>query len=194
MFINEKVLIRLMKEAYKGTGVYIGRFDGWYVIAGGYWEARIAVGCASNKTLACIVELSGSLPGEHEAWTADKEKNQLEAFNKFEEFKREGHGEMAIRRLVLLTPGGSGLAVLQQLEDNMVLTVKLDLVNAALGETDSKNGEEKRIGPVYDGSGGAYWYTNQAEWYVRQTRYDDLEDIISLLESAPLQLKEEDRR
>lgn len=188
MFIDEKILIRLMKDAYKGSGVYIGRFDGWYVIAAGYWTASMAVGCVSNKVLAAIVELSGQLPEDGEAWTADKGKNQLEGYDHrtVEEPRSDGSG-MSIAPMYLRSPGGTALAVLQSDTDGRILTVPINLVNASIGIADRQNGEENVVGPVFDGSRGAYWYTNHAEWHVISTRYDELNDIIKHCEQISLE-------
>ena len=106
MFIDEKILIRLMKKAQKGAGVYIGRWDGWYVIGGSYWKARIAVGCLPRTVAAAMVELSGSIPQEGEAWTADKEKNQMEAFDIWETTDRT-QSRLYVRPIWLAKPGGT---------------------------------------------------------------------------------------
>ena len=64
MFINEKILRRLMAKAYKGAGVYMGHFDGKYHIrgAGGSWEALILDTVIPKPILSQMVECSGTIP------------------------------------------------------------------------------------------------------------------------------------
>lgn len=184
MFINEKILIRLMRQAQKGTGVYIGCWDGWYTIGGSYWKARIGAGCLPRTVAAAMVELSGDIPREGEAWTADKSKNQIEAFDTWEAVD-PGGAEMYIRPMWLATPGGTPMRVLQR-EDNRTFTFPDALVAAAFGEKDKKNEESQIAGPIFDGDGGAFWCTNQAAWHIRATHYRELDEIITHLDEAAL--------
>lgn len=187
MFINEKILIRLMKKAQKGTGVYIGRWNGWYVISGSYWIARIAAGCLPRPIAAAMVELSGSIPEEGEAWTADKEKNQLEAFDMWN--TPELLGRMYVRPVWLATPGGTPMKVLQK-EDGGIFTYPDPLVMAAFGTIDRANQETEIVGPTWAGDGKAVWTTNQAAWLIRSTYYAELSEIMQLLAETPLEYTE----
>ena len=189
MFINEKILIRLMKKAQKGTGVYIGRWGGWYVIGGSYWKARIAAGCLPRKVAAAMVELSGSIPQEGEAWTADKSKNQMEGFDIWEKMD-PGGAAVFIRPMWLATPGGTPIRVLQR-EDDRVFTFPDALVVAAFGERDTKNEETERAGPIWDGDGGVFWSTNQAAWNIKATSYRELDEIMHHLDRVPLEYTED---
>lgn len=187
MFINEKILIKLMKRAQKSSGVYIGRWDGWYVICGGYWKARIAVGRLPRSVAAAMVELSGNIPQEGEAWTADKEKNQLEGFSKWE--NAEGVGPCFVRPVWVATPGGTPLRVLQ-LNDGTCLTFRDEHVAAALYAIDTSTQESQKDGPHWDGDRGAVWQTNQAAWHIYSMRYDEMSDILDLLAEQPLEYTE----
>ena len=188
MFIDEKILIRLMKKAQKGTGVYIGRWDGWYVIGGSYWKARIAVGCLPRTVAAAFVELSGAIPQEGEAWTADKEKNQMEAFDIWETTDRT-QSRLYVRPIWLATPGGTPLRVLQG-DDGSIFTYPEALVCAAFGPVDTKNQEENKEGPAWIGDGWAIWHTNHAQWRIHNTYYAELSDIMDLLGEQPLEYAE----
>lgn len=73
MFLNEKALEKLIKQAYKGNGVTIGNItvqgadvavedkEGIF-FTNGYWMAWLSINCLTNKTKSIIAELAGDLP------------------------------------------------------------------------------------------------------------------------------------
>lgn len=63
MFVNENVLKRLIKAAWKGGGLHIEHTsEGWFAISGMYWSLEIDDQMLSNKVKAQIVELIGEIP------------------------------------------------------------------------------------------------------------------------------------
>ena len=78
MFINEKVLNKLMKEAYKTGLVVAAREDGWIYIAGRYWEVEMLRRLIPKEILGNIISLIGELPDPGERYLATSEGNQLE--------------------------------------------------------------------------------------------------------------------
>ena len=78
MFINEKVLNKLMKEAYKTGLVVAAREDGWLYIAGRYWEVEMKRRLIPKEILGNIISLIGELPDSGERFLATSEGNQLE--------------------------------------------------------------------------------------------------------------------
>lgn len=187
MFINEKILIRRMKQAYKGSGVMMGREEGWYHIKGGYWYAKIAVGFVPRSILALMIEMSGAIPEEGECWTSDKEKDQYELYMTGIRIQSNRY-PMDKRRVALLSPGGKPLRVLQR-EDNEILTFDEELVAAADPAClDRANDEGALEGPFYDQDGGCFWETKQAVWRIIQERYPELDTIAEHLGKIPLEI------
>lgn len=83
MFFKKAVFKRLLKNAYKGAGLTVGRDkktdeegeivrDGYY-IGGGYWIIWVDTEYITKEAKAAIIELCGELPEPGEAFTAYKE-------------------------------------------------------------------------------------------------------------------------
>jgi hypothetical protein len=188
MFINEKILIRRMKQAYnKGSGVLMAREDGWYHLKAGYWYAKIAVGFLPRSILALMIEMSGVIPEEGEHWTSDKEKDQYELYLPALAIPRNRY-PMYKRRLALLSPGGKPLRVLQ-LASNEIMTFDEELVAAADPAClDGANDEGTLEGPFYNEDGGCFWETKQAVWNITEERYPELDTIAEHLGKIPLEI------
>lgn len=190
MFINEKILTRLMKNAYKRNGVYMGREEGWYYLKGGYWDAKIAVGCMPRPILALMFEMCGAIPEEGEGWTSDHEKDQYELFLRGISVPEDRRVPMYLRRVALISRGGTAMQVLQ-LDNDEVMYFRPELLAAAdLASVDRSNGEEMIRGPYYDGENGAFWETNHAVWHILQVRDNDLEGIVKYLSERDLSIEE----
>ena len=191
MFINEKILKRLILKAYKGNGLYMSRSEGWYTLQGGYWSARIAVGCMPKELLAAMVECAGAIPAEGESWTADKEKNQLDLGVDFWQ-EIEGDGtELSITPLMIVSGGETALYRVLQFPGGTVMTFRQELVSAAdPSRIDWDNDEGSLEGPYYDGGGGVYWETNHATWRVMECRITDCETLTGRLGEIPLRRDE----
>lgn len=86
MFITLSGFKGLIKEAYKGAGLYIERHGDNIIFGGSYWVIEADRHAISKKALAAVIELTGELPREGEAYRATKEGNQYEI--------REVYGEM----------------------------------------------------------------------------------------------------
>lgn len=75
MVINEKALIRCMKEAYKNQGYTVAVYDDWMVICGGYWLVRIAEEETSNTLRSLIALHMRDIPQQDEAFKTIKGDN-----------------------------------------------------------------------------------------------------------------------
>lgn len=198
MFINEKILKRLMAKAYKGNGLFMGRFDGWVYLMDsfhGTWAARIAVRCVPKSILGAMVECAGEIPGEGEGWTSDKEGNQMEVFNKWRlpDYRLEDkRGALAELTPVCVVATGGTLYSVLQLDNDQALAVRLDLL-AAAGPAcrDNENQESMISGPYYDGESGIYTFTNQAVWHVAAGTPNRTEHVMEMLSETHLRYDEE---
>lgn len=78
MFITTQGFKRLIKQAYKTRDLHIANDGLGYTIAGGYWRIWIKHDWIPKKELAAIIELTGELPAEGQAFTACEDGNQYE--------------------------------------------------------------------------------------------------------------------
>ena len=72
MVVNEKALMRCLKEAYKNQGYTVAVYDGWAVINAGYWLVRIAEEETSNELRSLITLHMRDFPDEGEAFKTVK--------------------------------------------------------------------------------------------------------------------------
>lgn len=187
MFINQKILKRLMQRAYKGNGLYMANYDGYMYLSdpfAGTWAAKMAVGCVPKEILAMMVACAGRIPENGEGWTSDVEKDQIEAFLRYEEPK---HGSKAdVTPLYMFSPGGVAYRIVQ-LTNCSVLCVKPALLEAIDPASIDNNNEESMIeGPFYSGEDTLYARTNQATWVIRGGAPPRTEAIRNALEQTAL--------
>lgn len=188
MFINEKILKKIMLKAYKGTGLYMGNYDGYYYLGEPFsssWEAKIAVGCVPKTILAMMVECAGEIPQEDEGWTTDKSTVQAEAFKKW------SLEEPADPKLVVPTPlsiqsrGGVLYRLAQLPHNNMLTAVHPALLQAIDPRCIDRQNEETMIeGPYYDGRRGIYAKTNQATFHIWTGNIPETDTIMDILNNA----------
>ena len=180
MFINEKILKRLMVKAFKTNGLYMNKMNGWYMLKGSGWEAKIAEGCIGKEILSVIIKCSGAIPAEGEAWTADTEKLQLEAFDQWPALPRPDVADaVEVTPCAVLSPGGVIYRILQHAEGGAI-SFRNDFIEAVdPTRLDRANQETSLLGPFSDKYSGVFWQTNQAVWHVcamTPNRCDELLD------------------
>ncbi len=78
MFIHLKDFKRLLKEAYTGVGLCVARRGDDVLFGGSGWVIATEKESMDKKQLAAVIELTGELPGNGEAFKATKEENQYE--------------------------------------------------------------------------------------------------------------------
>lgn len=85
MIVNEKALMRAMKERYKGSGYHVAVVEGEsqdkMILTGGSWAVMINANTAPRKILGYIAETVGALPSPGQAYRVRKdltEREQLE--------------------------------------------------------------------------------------------------------------------
>ena len=193
MFVNQSILKKLMKQAYKSNGLYMARYEGWYHLADQYrdWEVRIKVQAMPKTLLAAMVEYAGYIPEDGEAWTADKDKNQMAMTSRWLNYRAK---EPIIKTPVIMQAERGWLyRVLQLPKEKTVLLVRHDLIEAIdPASIDRENGEEMISGPFYVGTDGILAATNFAEWHVVSRGVGKLSRISNLLEEGILRYDEDD--
>lgn len=78
MFVGLKEFKALIKEAYKGAGLYVARRGDWILFGGSYWTIATDRHTLDKKALAAVIELTGEMPEDGGALKATKECNQYE--------------------------------------------------------------------------------------------------------------------
>lgn len=78
MFLNPKILKKLLKEAYKHRSLYLACKTESLYIAAGYWEMEFLKEYIPKETLGDIVALSGMLPEDGQRYQVLESGNQLE--------------------------------------------------------------------------------------------------------------------
>lgn len=84
MIIKEKGLLRLMKEAYKGSGYTValdeGETEDYLCISYWGWKVGIAIDAVPRKVLGLLAEHIGKIPTLGEAFKVQKDEVQRELF------------------------------------------------------------------------------------------------------------------
>lgn len=119
MFIHLKDFKRLLKGAYTGVGLCVARRGDDVLFGGSGWVIATEKESMDKKELAAVIELTGELPGNGEAFKATKEENQYEIggvhwdmIDRTED--REEEEKLTVTEVVLERyPGGKAMRVLQ---------------------------------------------------------------------------------
>lgn len=160
MFINEKVLNKLMKEAYKTGLVVAAREDGWIYIAGRYWEVEMSRRLIPKEILGNIISLIGELPDPGERYLATSEGNQLEIGKPMGitiEAYREG--PLTITDTLQIGTCGTVQRFLQDPGTGAIYLVNQAYINLSKGTIDEEIGEYEPSDPFYCNT-GLLWQTN----------------------------------
>lgn len=80
MFLNITELKKLLKGAYKGSGLIVGNLENGLVImnASGTWGLRVEEEFVPNKLKAALIELIGDLPAAEEVYNYQPDSIQAE--------------------------------------------------------------------------------------------------------------------
>lgn len=82
MIINEKALLRAMKEAYKGSGYHVAAFDGGgcekVLIYAESWMVTVERKNAPSKIRGFVAETAGDWPEVNEAYRVRKDMTESE--------------------------------------------------------------------------------------------------------------------
>lgn len=116
MVVDEKSLMKAMKEAYKGSGYKVaveddgGQID--IIISTALWTVVIEKSEFPRKVLGMIAEHIGEIPGAGYAYQVKKKETQVEIFDIVLKTVRDFHSGEKERRIVRrtnLTLGGYNL-------------------------------------------------------------------------------------
>lgn len=161
MFLNEKVLNNLMKQAYKTDGLVIAQNeDNWVYIAGRFWEVEIKREYIPKQTLANIIALAGELPEPGERFRSDKQGNQyeMEMLTSID-VKPYTMGPLTITNTLQIGTAGTVQRYLQDTDTGMIYLLNEAFINLREGSIDGEHGEYAPSNPFYSKS-GVIWQNN----------------------------------
>ncbi len=160
MFLNEKVLNNLMKQAYKTDGLVVAQTeDGWVYLAGRCWQAEILREYIPKQTLANIIALAGELPEPGKRFRSDKDGNQYEM--DMDRIDRQTYkmGPLTITNTLQIGTARVVQRYLQDTDSGMLYLVNNAFINLSKGEIDEAHGEYAPSDPFYN-QNGLLWQNN----------------------------------
>lgn len=174
MFLKQQVFKRLLKEAYKGPGLTVGRQQDedtkrpGYYLSGDYWIIWLDAEEIPKEAKAAIIELAGDLPAPGEVFRAYKgggnqyEIEQNKIFDLPESFKR---ARVEFKVTNSLIEQGNVMARILQAEDKTNHVTAVNEVFISLVDVESCNtdaGETLPYGPCaeYAEAPFIYWGNN----------------------------------
>lgn len=161
MFLNEKVLNNLMKQAYKSDGLVIAQNeDNWVYIAGRFWEVEIKREYIPKQTLANIIALAGELPEPGERFKSDKHGNQyeIEMLTSIDT-KPYTMGPLTITNTLQIGTARTVQRYLQDTDTGMLYLLNEAFINLSNGSIDEEHGEYAPSDPFYSKL-GVLWQNN----------------------------------
>lgn len=177
MFLQERELKRLMKNAYKG-GLVIANHKGRIYLSGWGWEMDIKREYLPKTILAQIIELTGELPDEDERFSATKDGNQMEVGAM--EVAISDIGTMAeITKVAIFPSCGAPMRVLTIKPFGKVVLLHENAVQMVNEKCiDNVRGEEVPAGPMYVENEGIIWWNNVMRFKVMYKPVDEPEQAL----------------
>lgn len=164
MFLNNTILKRLMKEAYKTAGMTVAQTSERYFIGGSYWEMDVRKAFMPKQILAQLIELAGEVPKTGIAFRATKEGN-LEEDGLRQEVKTEGFTEpIDVTDIIVIGSLGTYQRVLQAQSGKTYIVNNVFIDIADNDAVDENAGEYFVTTPLYDTRKGILWQNNAARF------------------------------
>lgn len=152
MFTKQNILKSLMKQCYKGFGLYIENESDIISIGCVSWQLEIGLKSIPKKTKSAIIELIGELPEPGEAWKcwSDKDGDFIQrqlpgtVFDNiaatYEELREIDTYELT--NIILRTKGKNNVAVYKN-SNNLIVTIYDNIAELIDNDcTDTDNGED----------------------------------------------------
>ena len=156
MFIHLKDFKRLLKQAYTGVGLCVARRGDDVLLGGSDWVIATEKESMDKKQLAAVIELTGELPGNGEAFKATKEENQYEFSEAHWDMidrtdaAREEEEKLTVTPIVLERyPNGKAMRVLQT-ADGRVEVLNERFVKAIDSASMNLDYEHEVQGPLFN--------------------------------------------
>lgn len=182
MFLNITELKKLLKGAYKGSGLIVGNLENGMVImnASGTWGIRVEEEFVPNKLKAALIELIGDLPAAEEVYNYQPDSIQAEAdlgrFD-FREKWREAKDFVADTPFILRS--GWNEFSLMQVHSSMELCAISRVFTDMISTKDLDHKNESLPGRPNFAGGILYWKNDTMIYWAGISRlYEDLEEKV----------------
>lgn len=191
MFVNPKILKRLMKEAFKANSLIIGRKEDNMFIQGQYWQFLCDRKFVNKTIYAEIIELAGEIPDEGECFCAGKGGNQMQVHSMEIPFPADAK-EVAVTDFVLLHKTGVAQRILQ-FQSGKTVVISEKILAATRGKHyDEEQGEHQAFGPFCNLGHGVLWKNNTGKFRVLFRQDDEHENLLEQLACVDLTEKNEE--
>ena len=163
MFISSKTLPKLMKDAFKGSGLKIGMIEGgFYISHPNNWEVLLATSAIPNKIKAVVIELYGNFPKFGELVLIRKDENPMEipvlGYPVLKErYDACSHGAVSTKTIIIR--GGKEYYLFQGDDRKIIMILRshMDLIDCTEIDYDV---EGEPVGPSYEDIQDGIFYRN----------------------------------
>lgn len=191
MFLNNTILKRLMKEAYKNANMVVAQTEERYYIAGSYWEMDVRKAFMPKQILAQLIELAGEVPAPGKAFRATKEGN-LEEDGLRQEVKTEGFTEpIDVTDIIVIGSLGTYQRVLQAWGGKTYIVNNVFVDIADNNAVDENLGEYSVTTPLFNAGKGILWQNNAARFRAGWRIDDRHESLLAELSGIDLLMSDE---
>lgn len=166
MIFNKSVFKKLLKEAYKSSGLLVANKNGRIVLAGGWWVMTMAEGVFTKEGKAALVELTGQLLEVGECFRCTSAGNQIEIPPDYIDIDEAASGEAFKKTIMTMDGPLGGILRIYQREDDIVCIN--EIVKQLLDSSAALDDESDSIDGPYTRSpqspGMLYWYTGECSF------------------------------
>lgn len=193
MFLNIAKFKKLLKEAYEGKGLRVGRPGAsWYCIQGAYWSMEVPVDYMKKEAKAALVELIGDLPAAGQGFTYMKkmETQSTMADTLWTDLWREAEtGRPAeITRITVTTDGGPKTLIQ---DDNLEHIAMIRDTFLDCMDPEKKDKEESYMKIVMAGDNVIFTSDQMAvKYFVPTLRYTGELELLKALRGLELNWKQ----
>jgi len=165
MFIKQSNFKKLLKSAYDGAGLTVGRDEDGILLSGGYWIIWLDESAMSKKAIASIIELTRDLPAKGEVFISTDGGNQYEIpeIDRWGLLRKADEADKQYKVTGVAVKYGRGYSrILQHPGTNDTKMISNSITEMiSIREMDTAV-EEQPIGPVArkDSSSVVYWKNN----------------------------------
>ena len=187
MFVNPKILKKLMKEAFKSKCLIVGCREGLY-LQGVYWKFHCDKKFVPKTIWAEIIELTGEIPEEGDCFCAGKDGNQMQ-MNPMEIETPEKAEGLELTDFILLSSRGVEQRILQLWGGEKLLLNNIFIQGVRGKWYDEEQGEMQPEEPRYK-DGQVFWKNNVMRFAACIRVDDEHEKILSELKVNDLMVPE----
>jgi len=193
MFIRQSNFKKLLKNAYDGAGLTVGRDEDGILLSGGYWIIWLKESAMSKKAIASIIELTRDLPAKGEIFVSIEGGNQYEIpeIDRWGLLRKADEADVPYKVTGVAVKYGRGYSrILQHPGTNDTKMISNSITEMiSIREMDTEV-EEQPIGPVVreDNQTVVYWKNNVcilAACLIDPQEYG--EELLRLLQSLELE-------